>query len=442
MIYFCSHQHGLWRVPASGGQRELLAKPEYSKGELHFQWPELLPGGKAILLTVATGTQLSDALIAVFDLATRRRADLVEGTNPHYAMPGFLVFCRGGSLWAASFDPTALAVQGAPRPVLDGVAENIISAHFFVSLSGSLAFVRGPLTAPTRTLVVADRRGSVRPLTREARLWVDPYLSPGGRWLAVSVQGPNQDLWLLDTTRETLTRLTSEPGSDMSPVLTRDGKRVIFTSNRGGAPNLFWKSIDPVGPDEPLARSEYIQFPTSVSPSGDVLLYWEIRPGTGYDIWTLSLDGKREARPLVQGPFREAQARFSPDGKWIAYTSNESGRDEVYVVSYPSVGKRFPISTGGGSQPVWGLDGRELFYRDGNRMMSVPIRTSGEFEPDKPRLLFELPFEVGGANTNYDINHKGDFILIQATRVQPPPNRIEVVLHWSQELAAQLAAGK
>ena len=274
----------------------------------------------------------------------------------------------------------------------------------------------------------------------------DPRLSHDGQQLVVRT-GPaggtaGTDIWVYDISRGTLTRLTFEGSINQHPVWSPDGRRVAFRSDRAGPQNMFWKLADGSGAAEHLTMSENAQSPTSWSSDGQVLAFFErlasgVGPSaTGRDIWVLPLDGDREPRPFLQTSFEEGGAVFSPDGRWLAYVSDESGRYEIYAQPFPGPGGKRQISTDGGTEPLWARSGREMFYWSGNKMMAVDITTEPTFSAGTPRILFEKPFLRGGVfRANYDITPDGQrFVMTQAGLQQEDTTQINVVLNWFEEL--------
>jgi serine/threonine-protein kinase len=255
-------------------------------------------------------------------------------------------------------------------------------------------------------------------------------------------QGVGGDVWIYDLTRSTLTRLTFE-GNNAGALWTPDGRRVVYRSQRAGVRNLFWKLADGTGSEEQLTNREdnRLNSPTSVSPDGEFLIYADSSRNTGRDIWMVPLEGDRKPSVFLQSPFEDHVGKISPDGRWLAYVSNESGRFEVYVRPFPSSSGRWQISTEGGAEPLWSRDGRELFYRIGNKVMVVNISPGPSFQAGTPRLLFErrLAVRTGGnsINTNYDISPDGRrFLMVQEAvqQAEAPPTQIHVVLNWFEEL--------
>jgi serine/threonine-protein kinase len=440
---------GLWSISAAGGTPQVLTTPDSTKGELSHRWPEVLPGGKAVLFTVETAGSFDNASIAVLSLQSGEQRCLVEGgSNPHYASSGHLVFARAGVVLAAPFDLERLEMTGAPVAMLEGVMEDPTTgaAQFSISGVGSLVYVPGGAVAEG-ALVWVDREGTTDPLAANRRAFATPRLSPDGQQLAVTVNG--RDIWVCQVARGTFTKFTFDPGVDERPVWTPDGNRVTFSSSRAGAFNLFWKLADGTGSSELLLTSEYDHYGTSWSPDGKMLAYEEQHPTTGFDIWLLPMEAGRlptaadKPQPFLRTEFDERWAVFSPDGRWLAYGSDESGRYEVYVQPYPGPGGKWLISTAGGYHPLWAPDREdlELFYHDGNKMMVVPIETEPSFSPGTPKTLFEL--KNASVVPPFDISPDGQhFVMIQKGEQSAAPTQLRVVLNWFEELKAKVPTGK
>jgi eukaryotic-like serine/threonine-protein kinase len=404
----------LERVSAEGGTPEALTTLDASRHESSHRLPEILPGGGAVVFTVKTEeTQpWDDARIEAISLRTRERSVLITGgTNARYA-GGHLIYERAAALWAAPFDPVRLAVAGPSVLVLEAVsssAENG-SADFGVSRDGSLVWVPGTLWGTDRRLVRVNRGGKARPLTDTRRAFSTLSLSPDGRRLALTIVAANDQIWVYDLERSTLSPQTFRWNNSYA-IWTPDGGRLTFASTRARPLwNLFWQPADGSGPAERLTTSANVQGALAWSPDGKTLVF--VEQGPTDDVWILPLDGDRKPRPFLHGPFNESQARLSPNGCWLAYVSDESGREEVYVVPFPGAGARWPISTDGGSEPRWARNGRELFYRNGDRMMAVTVTSDTTFSATKPRLLFEAKALLGESMT-YDVTPDGEFLMIE-----------------------------
>ncbi len=431
---------GLLEVPAAGGTPQVVTTLDAEKGEDRHRWPQFLPEGKAVLFNVWAGDRtVDDALIVVQQLETGERRVLVEGGNhPHYVPTGHLVYARAGTLMAVPFDLARLEVTGPPVAVVEGITQSIgvTTAQFSFSRLGALVYVPGDVSGTESTLVWVNRQGAVESLGAPPRAYAQPRLSPDGRRLAVHITEARQNVWVYDIPRGTLTRLTFE-GSNNWAIWTPDGKRLTFSATRPGAPfNVFWKPADGSGAAEQLTTTEHGHFATSWSPDGQVLAFTENHPTTARDIWLLPLEGERQPRPFLRTPFSEAQAKFSPDGRWLAYVSNESGRWEVYVQPFPGPGEKLQISTEGGTAPVWARNGRELFYRNGDKMLAVDVTTQPGFGAGTPTLLFAGPYQrPSSSNTNYDVAADGQsFLMIKASEQEAESSQINVVLNWFEEL--------
>ena len=426
---------GLSVVSANGGSAAPLTRLTPNRETSH-RYPEFLPGARAVIFTAGPPPSgpWYDAEIAAISLDTGARSVLVRGgTQAHYVSSGHLVYARAGSLFAVPFDATALRVTGPAVEVLAGVKEDQSTgdSQFTVSANGSLAYVPGGLR---RTEVVwVDRRGQARPLIadEEPRLFRQPRLSPDGHQLAISVGGGNDDVWVYDLTREVLSRFTSA-ANHIFPGWTPDGMRVVFF--RSDSAQILWRPADRGGPEETiLAGASEILVPHSWSPDGRVLLYTQTRPSTGWDIWALDL-GDRTTRPILQTPFADTTPMLSPDGRWMAYTSDESGGSEIYVQPFPGDGRRSRISRDGGTEPLWAKKGNELFFRQGDRLMMVTVTSGGA--QNRPQPLFDLPRWDGQSNrTNYDVTADGDrFVMVRTGGAEASEPRIHVVLNWLDQI--------
>ena len=392
-----------------------------------------------MLFTAWTGGSFDGAHIVALRLDTRERRTVIEGgTYARYVSTGHLVYARGAELLAVPFDPQRLEVRGTAVPVLEGLMTGASAgdAAFSFSEGGTLLYVPGGMRVLEYALVWVDQKASVRPMSRRQRSFEVPRLSPDGRRVAVVIAGSTYDVWLYDVARDTLTRLTFG-GDDNYPVWSPDGKRIAFNSTRAGAANLYLTAADGSGTVERLTTSDFSQYPGSWSPDGKFLAFTEeAHPHTGDDIWLLPMQGDRRPQPLLQTTFDEWQPRFSPDGRWLAYTSNESGSAEVYVQSFPSLGAKWKISTEGGSEPLWAPTGRELFYRNGDKMMAVSLETRPAFAVSKSRLLFEAPYaHISSDIPNYDVAPDGQrFLMVRENQQKTTVTQLNVVINWFEEL--------
>jgi roadblock/LC7 domain-containing protein len=432
-------QSALSIVSAAGGTAEVLTKLE--KGDTTHRWPEALPGGKAVLYVSAHSlTLFDDAQIMAVRLGTGERKVLVQGgTFPHYVPTGHLVYYRAGNIMAAPFDPESLEVKGSPVAVMEGVrSSGTGGAHFAVSNNGTLVYLPGSATGTARsTLVWVDRKGVSTPLNLPPHAFgasSGPKLSPDGKFAALLINEPTNDAWVYDLGRDTLTRLSFD-GTPVFIAWSPDGKRIVYYSTKSG-PTIFWKPADGSGAEEPLVKSDVQLFTGAFTPDGRIYIYSQNSPKTGRDIWYETVDDHKQ-HVFLQTPFNETAARFSPDGRYAAYLSDESGRNEIYVQPFPGPGGKYQISTEGGQEMAWGADG-EIFYRNGDKMMAVPVKTQPSFEVGKPQLLFEAPYLQNhtGGGALYDVSRDGQrFLMLKPVESQATTStQINMVLNWFEEL--------
>ena len=445
-IVLASGAGPLMRVSADGGALQPFTTLDTNTGETEHRWPEILPDGKAVVFNIATAADPNASSIAVRRLDTSEQKLLPEaGLSPRYVPPragsgktGHLVFVRAGSLMAAPFDSGRLELTGRPFLVMQGVAVSFTgSAHFSISHEGSLVYLPGgPGGGPTLgtgELIWVDRQGAAQPVSRNRQVYAVHSLSPDGRRVAVSIMaGGATDVWVLDVARDTLTRLTLEGGVNGSPLWTPDGKRVTYYASRQGPPSLYWRPADGSGPEERLTSPGGSQRPNSWSPDAKVLAFDQDGQGTGRDLWLLPTDSERKPRPFLQTKFDERMARFSPDGRWLAYAANDSGRFEVYVQPFPGPGAKSQVSTDGGDEPVWSRNGRELFYRNGDKILAVYVKTAPAFTAGTPRALFQGQYSTFPGRASYDVSADGRrFLMTRSTEQQSAPAQsLHVVLNW------------
>jgi len=435
-IIFGVVNSGLLRVSDSGGEPMAITTPDTKKDEIGHRWPEMLPGGKAVLFTIYPVEGLESARIAVFSLETGEQRILLDevGYDARYASTGHIVYAREGILMAVPFDLQQLKVTGSPFPVLDGVARRGNDTAFFsFSRDGSLVYISGLSETVGQILVWVDRQGQTTTLMEAERGFEHPRISPDGK--QVAALGSELDIWVYDMESGRPNRLTFE-GDINYAVWSPDGTRIAFASDRSGHWNLYWKPADGSGEGEQLLKREQKDWPASWSSDGQMLTFYEITPTTQRDIWVLSIQD-RTASPFYVTSFNERVPMFSPDSRWIAYVSDESGQDEVYVQPYPGKGGKWQISEGGGREPMWAPDGRELFYRKGNMMMCVAIETKPAFKRGMPKSLFEGQFMAHPNFTYYDIHPDGDRFLMVKTEEELAIDQINVVLNWFEELKQQ-----
>jgi eukaryotic-like serine/threonine-protein kinase len=436
----------LWQVSEVGGTPQPLTRLE--KGELAQGEPEFLPGGKAVLFVA--GGNASDVQIAVESVGTGERRNLIpRGGHPRYVPSGHLVYAQGGNLMAVPFDPQRLTVTGAPVLVVDGVRQSPsgVYAQYSLSATGSLVYVPGGIQAAPRRLVWVDRSGVEQVLSAPARTYQNPRLSPDGKRVAMMISEPETNIWAYDFVRDTSAQLTFQGIFHVMGAWRPDGKQIAFGSIplKEATENLFLQLADNSGGLERLTSGEYDREPNSWSHDGQFLAFVEINRTTGNDIWVLHISDHK-AQPFLRTAANESAPQFSPDGRWLAYVSDETGGSEIYVQPYPGPGGKSRISAGGGTEPVWNRNGRELFYRSGDKVIAVEIATQSSFAAGKPRMLFMgpyLPTNNQGKFPNYDVSPDGQhFLMVKPIEeAQAAPTQINVVLNWTEELKQRVPAG-
>jgi Tol biopolymer transport system component/tRNA A-37 threonylcarbamoyl transferase component Bud32 len=446
----------LQRVSERGGTPVTVARADAAAGELAFVSAQLLPGGKHILASVVTPKGLTAFRVVAVDVATGKRKLLLDGVGdcwfaPTGAAPGIghLVYALNGSLFAAAFDAATLQV-GQAAPVLEGVRDLGGLTHVGFSRSGTLAYPgRGSVvTGEQSTLMWVDRQGTERQLTAPSRPYIGPRISPDGRRVAFHVEELNRNVdinvWVHDLERGTTTRLTFER-SNWYPTWSADGRRLIFMSSSSitsPTGTLMSMAVDGSGQPVTLMGEGALHVPSSVSPDGKLVIGVRA-PGaqrirdSGNDLWVLPLDGAAKPQVFLDNRFTRGELKFSPDGKWVAYESNESGRNEVYVVPFPGPGGKSQVSTEGGTQPRWNRNGRELFFRSGAKMVAVDVETGEAFRAGASHTLFEK------ISSDYDVAPDGKrFLMLKPSIAAAESTELHVILNWFDDLRRRVPLPK
>jgi serine/threonine-protein kinase len=452
---------GLFRVPSAGGEPKVLSTPDRSRGEIDHRYPVALPGGNTVLFSLATADSYD---VAALNLVTGERHSIISGGHDaQYVNSGHLVYAVEQTLRAVSFDPDSLTVKGDPVPVLQDVrvGQAVLSAaDFSVSRDGgALVYVPGSIARQDamRSLLWVTREGREDTINAPKRGYVIARISPDGHKVALDVREQQADIWIWDFERENFTRLTSDQSNERNPLWMPNGERIVYASNRSsGSLSLYWQRADGIGQAELLATATGFIVPTGVSPDGTRIALME-----NLDITMVTLDppatrdsgssgdssaspkagGPRRSEPLLATAFTEDNGEISPDGRWLAYQSNESGQNQIYVRSFPNIDQfRVQVTTAGGRTPAWSRNGHELFYLDAsNRLTSVPVQMGATFSAGKPAQVLSTPYFAGFGNRPYDISPDGRrFLMIKEsapeTAITTPPPGFAVVLNWREEL--------
>jgi serine/threonine-protein kinase len=438
MIVFASARSGgLFRVPDTGGEPERLTSVDEKRGEVGHAWPHLLPGSHAVLFTREIrnqGTVRSETVL--LDLRTRGQRVLIpEGSGATYVATGHLVYAVGGTLRAVGFDLPTQSVRGNPVPVLDGVQSTAQAApNFSVSSNGSLTYVMSPATTWTGRPVWVSRDGREESahITDDVIAPQFPRLSPDGRRLALIVAG---DVWVHDLHGALPIRLTSGARYS-SPIWTTDGRRLVMEGS--GLPQRLWMIAADGSEQQPQPASAVGHFhPLTWSDDGRGVLAVQFIDGlTNIDIVRWQPDKPEEREPVVQTPAQDGfrGASVSPDGRWLAHTSDQSGRTEVWVRPYPGPGVPVRVSTNGGVEPVWSRTGHELYYLEGQRVMAVVTGHGPTVGFKPPTWLFDSRYRIFGQPWSYDVSADGRLLMIKQTTEARTSPQVVVVLNWHEEL--------
>ncbi len=434
-------ESGLYSMSSRGAAVAPLTELLTDKGERSHRWPSILPDGKHVLFTCWNQEGFD---VELWSFESRERKLLVkDGSYARLAPTGHLLFVRDSALMAQAFDENALDVKGEPTKMVEDVHFDRLTGAAFYDVSSDGTLVYAPIEEEPDDevygrLLSIRREGAAKLLNPAPRAYQVPRLSPSGKsLLTILTEGGSTDVWSMELDRATMSRLTFD-GRNGVAVWHPDGKRIAFSTSREGAFNLFLKAVDSSGVEKRLTESSNTQFPTSWSHDGKKLAFVEFDPDTQFDVWIWS-ERTGRSEPVLNSPFNESAAVFSPDGRFLAYVSNETGEDQVYVRAVDGSAGKWTISAAGGREPVWSGDGAELFYRDDEWMMAVSIETEGGFKPGAPRPLFEAPFdEAGVPYANYDVSRDGSEFVMVRTDEGRDARRLVVVTNWLSQLRDQV----
>jgi serine/threonine-protein kinase len=440
LVYGRSYNTGLWMVSEGGGDERMLTQPDTAKGELGHWWPQILPDGDHVIFT-AYRTPMDRATIEVVSIATGQRKVLFTGGVFGFYVPsGHLVYAAGEAIRAVPFDLKRLTVTGTARPVVDSVAMNPTdgAAAFDVSENGTLAYMPVSSYVTESDLVLVDRHGKETLAVPASDRYDHPRLSPDGRRVAVDIRSANSagDVWVFQVGRAGGTRVTSEGGRDFGSEWTPDGRDLIYSSEHPFY-DLYRRAADASRPPEPVVTGGFDRYTGTVSADGRLLAFVFSAPNSGSELWTVPLGDRGRASRYLANGFNLAHPAISPDGHWMAYDSDEAGRVEVYVQSFPDPKQqRYKISPSYGSEPMWTRGGRELVYRAGDSVMAVSVALATG-QVGRPAALFGGPYPDNPGWTrprSYDVTPDGERFLMTKLPVSRPVPRVAVVLNWFDEL--------
>jgi Tol biopolymer transport system component/tRNA A-37 threonylcarbamoyl transferase component Bud32 len=424
-------QDPIWKVPATGGVAQtMISTPK----DAAVGWPEFLPDGRHFLYSVFSGAG-SDQSVMVGTIDSNDPKQLVTtGSRVQYAEPGFLIYVRDQTLVAHPFDPKGLAFTGEPIPIGEGLGVDAVGlASFTVSRNGILAFRTGEGTS--HQFILVDRSGKEAPLIETTGQYRDAWFSPDGRRLvfdALSSEG--SDLWIRDLVRGVTSRFTFDAAPEVSPIWSPDGRRIVFTVRKEGATNLWIKDASGAREAELLLKTADEKYASDWTRDGSYLIYATRSAATGWDQWAVRLTGDKKAFPLAKTRFNELFGTVSPDGRFLAYFSDESGQMEIYVQEFPEPQNKWQVSASGGREPFWSADGRTLYFRDAaNGVMAVSVDTTSTFSAGIPQRLFQTRFAPVVARAHFRPAPDGRFLVLAPTGTQTV-NPTSVVLNWTSAL--------
>jgi serine/threonine-protein kinase len=442
IVFSTTNSKGLRRVPASGGEPQVLTKIDPANGETDHVLPVVLPHG-GVVFTAWNASVDRSRIVAL--APSGRIVELIRGgSSPQVSSTGHLLYYADGAVRAVRFDSSRLEVSGNAVPVIEGVAAGTAgAANYAVASDGTVAYIAGDSGAflGQRTLVWVDRQGRQEDIKIAPRAFTYARLSPDGTRVALDARDQQNDIWIFDLSRETLTRLTTDPGLNRGPVWSPDSTRVAFTAERDGLESIYWQKADGSGQLDRLSVGSSIQGPASFSPDGKRLVF--ITPlSAPYDLGFLDLEGERREHMLFTTKFNETNGALDPrSGRWLAYESNESGQAEVYLAPFPDVtASKKQVSTQGGTRPVWSKDGRELFYYvEPGTIMSVPVTLEPTLTLGKPTVVVKGSYAVAVNNgPHYDVSPDGKrFLLLKdaaSTVGERRAPELHVIEHFDQQL--------
>ena len=429
IVFAAEPQSGLSKVSSHGGAVTILTK--LSAGERSHRWPHLLPDGRTVLFTIQpAGKVYDDAIIGAVPIGGGEpRVVLEGGAGAQYVASGHLIYGKAGALLAVPFDPVALRPSGAPVAVIGNTRTNSLNGALPVGIStaGLLVYLPGTSTGAVMRLITADRNGPGQVLL-DRMLFPGPFkLSPDGHRVALSISDGQADIWVMELEGRGRRKVTSGTGSEDFPVWSPDGSRLYYSTNTGGVTRMATRPVDESGGETDVTNNAF--YPSSISPDGKTLVGRAIT-GNSYDVMTVDVaSGTYTA--LVDSPANESEPSFSPDGGLVAYVTDESGSNEVWVHEFAS-GNRWPVTSGGGNQPRWTSGGREIVYRQGSALYAVPL-TLRPFTPGTPQTIFSAPDLIA-----FDVTPDGKRIVAVQQGESADDPHLALVSGWLEELKAKV----
>jgi serine/threonine protein kinase len=439
IVFARSANEGLFQISSAGGELSTVTTPDLSRQEISHRWPQFLPDGRHFIFFVrGHGNEASAIRSGSLD-SRETKALLTADTNALYAAPGYLLFVRAGTLLAQPFDTGLRQIQGGPVPLAEQVAYSAGKGHGVFSVSQNGVLVYANAVSLNSQLAWFNRDGRQIGSIGEPAVQRCPVLSHDESKVAVERLDPQTrtyDIWLMSLLDGALRRFTFDPSNDGNAAWSPDDRRILFTSNRKVHWDIYQKDVHGAGGDEIVVEDDNPKNVDHFSADGRYVVYTSSGPQTQNDLWVLPLLEGRSPVPLLRTRFNEVQGQVSPDGRWLAFASNESGTLEIYVQPFPASGARWQISTNGGAQPAWRSDGKELFYMSGDKkLVAVEVKAGSSFEPGVRKVLFQT--RVSGlvnARNHYTVTKDGQRFLINTLVQDAASQPYNVMLNWTRTL--------
>ncbi len=422
------------RIPAAGGEPKPEVASDPSTDVVGVGWPQFLPDGRHFLYVVVGRSGSSKLMVRALDSKDTKL--LLETPSRVQFVPGHLLYVREDTLVAQRFDENRLELQGEAVPLSEGLGIDAVGlAHFTASGDGTLVYRAGETR--NRRLAWVERSGKELAAVGDAAEWGDVWPSPDGKRLVVDLaeRSSRSDLWIRDLQRGTNTRFTFDPAADRFPLWSPDGRRIVFSSDRNGPPDLYEKDAAGTGDERELLKSDEVKIATDWSRDGRFVVFYSLGKDTNWDIWALQMQGDKKPTPVIKTKFAELRPILSPDGRYMAYQSDESGQSQIYVVDFPSPSSKWQVSTAGGRQPYWSANGREIFYlTPDNSVMAVAVDAGASFSAGTPERLFTARLHPGNFRAQYRPSPDGQRFLILSTLGRDAITPMTVVLNWTEAL--------
>jgi len=450
IVFTASTTEGLSMISENGGTVKKITAPDSTKNERTHRWPSFLPDGKHVLFTMGTISSpdyYENAEIDVVNIETGERKSLINGASTaRYISTGHILFSRSGVLYIVPFDADKLEIKGQPVPVIEGVYSELTTGitNYMVSDNGTLVYIPGAVEGGSRKIVRIDSKGESVTLDSVGHAYLEPELSPDNKKIAVVIRnGEDFDIWIFDILRKTLSRLTFG-GVNRTPHWSPDGKKIAFIKRtKDGKMGIFIKPYDGSGEEVEIYRSNTRMYVDEWTKDGEYLIIDNLTLGAQSDLLVVPLKGDKKPWKYLDSKFDEYEASVSPDGKWLAYLTNESGTYQGYVRSFPGKEGKWQISTDVIEEPRWSPDGKTIYYRKGSQLVSVSVSTSPTFSAGIPKLLISgFPSMNVDSGISYDITSDGKYFITTTPVKGSTLKSISIVLNWTDEIAALTKTNK